>query len=105
MSSHLFEYHILKKHPQIIYFLQCFFDTPGLIMKKYGLPKPDMKVRVESAWSSIDLYDILVVIFDVDRHLTRFFFYYYTFSYLFLMSYTYMCMYLFMCMYICVYTI
>ncbi|KAL4565794.1 hypothetical protein LXL04_029900 [Taraxacum kok-saghyz] len=49
----------------------CFFDTPGLIMKKYGLPKPDMKVRVESAWSSIDLYDILVVIFDVDRHLTR----------------------------------
>ncbi|KAJ0750572.1 putative GTP binding domain, P-loop containing nucleoside triphosphate hydrolase [Helianthus annuus] len=50
----------------------CFFDTPGLIMRSSGLPKSDVKVRVESAWSSIDLYDTLVVIFDVHRHLTRF---------------------------------
>ncbi|KAK1407752.1 hypothetical protein QVD17_39378 [Tagetes erecta] len=49
----------------------CFFDTPGLIMRSSGLPKSDVKVRVESAWSSIDLYDMLVVIFDVHRHLTR----------------------------------
>ncbi|KAI7756932.1 hypothetical protein M8C21_014383 [Ambrosia artemisiifolia] len=49
----------------------CFFDTPGLIMRSGGLPKSDVKVRVESAWSSIDLYDMLVVIFDVHRHLTR----------------------------------
>lgn len=49
----------------------CFFDTPGLIMRSSGLPKPDIKVRVESAWSSVDLYDLLVVIFDVHRHLTR----------------------------------
>ncbi|PWA43257.1 GTP-binding family protein [Artemisia annua] len=49
----------------------CFFDTPGLIMRKGGLPKSDIKVRVESAWSSMDLYDVLVVIFDVHRHLTR----------------------------------
>ncbi|KAI3821397.1 hypothetical protein L1987_08964 [Smallanthus sonchifolius] len=49
----------------------CFFDTPGLIMRSSGLPKSDVKVRVESAWSSIDLYDMLIVIFDVHRHLTR----------------------------------
>lgn len=49
----------------------CFFDTPGLIMRSSGLPKSDIKVRVESAWSSVDLYDMLVVIFDVHRHLTR----------------------------------
>ncbi|KAD4385218.1 hypothetical protein E3N88_25386 [Mikania micrantha] len=49
----------------------CFFDTPGLIMRSSGLPKSDVKVRVESAWSSMDLYDVLVVIFDVHRHLTR----------------------------------
>ncbi|KAL8196661.1 hypothetical protein R6Q57_024634, partial [Mikania cordata] len=49
----------------------CFFDTPGLIMRSSGLPKSDVKVRVESAWSSMDLYDMLVVIFDVHRHLTR----------------------------------
>ncbi|XP_076951136.1 GTP-binding protein ERG-like [Bidens hawaiensis] len=49
----------------------CFFDTPGLIMRSSGLPKSDVKVRVESAWSSMDLYDTLVVIFDVHRHLTR----------------------------------
>lgn len=49
----------------------CFFDTPGLIMRSSGLPKSDIKVRVESAWSSMDLYDVLVVIFDVHRHLAR----------------------------------
>ncbi|CAH1453913.1 unnamed protein product [Lactuca virosa] len=49
----------------------CFFDTPGLIMRTNGLPKSDIRVRVESALSSVDLYDMLVVIFDVHRHLTR----------------------------------
>ncbi|XP_071693919.1 GTP-binding protein ERG [Rutidosis leptorrhynchoides] len=49
----------------------CFFDTPGLIMRSVGLPKSDIKVRVDSAWSSMDLYDVLVVLFDVHRHLTR----------------------------------
>ncbi|KZV46344.1 DNA polymerase eta [Dorcoceras hygrometricum] len=51
----------------------CFFDTPGLMLKKSGFPYNDIKVRNESAWSSICLYDVLIVIFDVHRHLTRFF--------------------------------
>ncbi|CAO2189336.1 unnamed protein product [Urochloa humidicola] len=29
----------------------------------------DITVRVESAWSSINLYDLLIVMFDVSRHL------------------------------------
>ncbi|KAK4564496.1 hypothetical protein RGQ29_006530 [Quercus rubra] len=49
----------------------CFFDTPGLMLDKSGYIHKDMKVRVESAWSSVNLYDVLIVIFDVDRHLTR----------------------------------
>ncbi|KAF8364708.1 hypothetical protein HHK36_033318 [Tetracentron sinense] len=48
----------------------CFFDTPGLMLKSGGYPcKTDVKVRVESAWSSVSLYDVLIVIFDVHRHL------------------------------------
>ncbi|KAJ4975076.1 hypothetical protein NE237_000182 [Protea cynaroides] len=50
----------------------CFFDTPGLMLKSSGYPyKTDMNVRVESAWSSVDLYDVLIVIFDVHRHLSK----------------------------------
>lgn len=49
----------------------CFFDTPGLMLKKNGFPCNDIKVRNESAWSSVNLYDTLIVIFDVHRHLTR----------------------------------
>ncbi|XP_044495251.1 GTP-binding protein ERG [Mangifera indica] len=49
----------------------CFFDTPGLMLKKSGLPYKDIKVRVESAWSSVDLFEVLVVVFDVHRHLTK----------------------------------
>ncbi|XP_019150769.1 PREDICTED: GTP-binding protein ERG [Ipomoea nil] len=49
----------------------CFFDTPGLMLKKNGFPYRDMKVRVQSAWSSVSLYDVLLVIFDVHRHLTN----------------------------------
>lgn len=49
----------------------CFFDTPGLILNRGGYPSKDIKVRVECAWSAIDLYDILIVIFDVHRHLDR----------------------------------
>ncbi|GER41024.1 GTP-binding protein ERG [Striga asiatica] len=52
-------------------FMQCFFDTPGLMLKKSGFPYNDIKVRNESAWSSINLYDVLIVIFDIHRHITR----------------------------------
>ncbi|KAK9133811.1 hypothetical protein Scep_013339 [Stephania cephalantha] len=49
----------------------CFFDTPGLMLKTGGYPyRTDVRVRVESAWSSIDLYDVLIVLFDVNRHLS-----------------------------------
>ncbi|KAF0899511.1 hypothetical protein E2562_019994 [Oryza meyeriana var. granulata] len=47
----------------------CFFDTPGLMLGHHGLPHRDITVRVESAWSSINLYDLLIVMFDVNRHL------------------------------------
>ncbi|KAH7654566.1 GTP-binding protein Era protein [Dioscorea alata] len=57
---------ITKANTQI-----CLFDTPGLMIGHHGYPyKTDVKVRVESAWSSIELYDLLIVIFDVKRHLT-----------------------------------
>lgn len=49
----------------------CFFDTPGLMLKKSGFPYNDIKVRMQSVWSSVGLFDVLVVIFDVHRHLTR----------------------------------
>ncbi|CAI9109000.1 OLC1v1008728C4 [Oldenlandia corymbosa var. corymbosa] len=49
----------------------CFFDTPGLMLRKSGFPYNDIKVRMESAWSSISLFDVLLVIFDVDRHIKR----------------------------------
>ncbi|XP_028787103.1 GTP-binding protein ERG-like [Neltuma alba] len=49
----------------------CFFDTPGLSLTCKGYPHRDVKSRVESAWSSINLYDVLLVVFDVHRHLTR----------------------------------
>ncbi|KAF3325747.1 GTP-binding protein ERG [Carex littledalei] len=49
----------------------CFFDTPGLMIGSHGHPKAtDVRFRVESAWNTINLYDILIVIFDVHRHLT-----------------------------------
>ncbi|AQK40989.1 GTP-binding protein ERG [Zea mays] len=35
----------------------------------HGFPYRDVTVRVESAWSSINLYDLLIVMFDVNRHL------------------------------------
>ncbi|KAK1325996.1 GTP-binding protein ERG [Acorus calamus] len=47
----------------------CFFDTPGLISKRDR--RPGVKVRVESAWGSLNLYDMLIVIVDVHRHLTK----------------------------------
>lgn len=49
----------------------CFFDTPGLTLNRGGYPSKDIKVRVECAWSAISLYDVLIVIFDVHRHLNR----------------------------------
>ncbi|KAL3616681.1 hypothetical protein CASFOL_039075 [Castilleja foliolosa] len=49
----------------------CFFDTPGLMLKKSGYPYNDIKVRNENAWSSVNLYDVLIVIFDIHRHITR----------------------------------
>ncbi|XP_047958068.1 GTP-binding protein ERG-like isoform X1 [Salvia hispanica] len=49
----------------------CFFDTPGLMLKKSGFPYNDIKVRNESAWGSVSLYNVLIVVFDVHRHITR----------------------------------
>ncbi|KAI3939475.1 hypothetical protein MKW98_022343, partial [Papaver atlanticum] len=50
----------------------CFFDTPGLMLRSGGHPcKTDVGVRVESAWSSVNLYDVLMVVFDVYRHLSK----------------------------------
>ncbi|KAJ9183323.1 hypothetical protein P3X46_007191 [Hevea brasiliensis] len=49
----------------------CFFDTPGIMLKKNGYPYKDMKARVENAWCAVDLYDMIMVVFDVHRHLTR----------------------------------
>ncbi|CAI0550673.1 unnamed protein product [Linum tenue] len=49
----------------------CFFDTPGLMLNSRGYAYKDVKTRVENAWSTIGLYDVLIVIFDVHRHLTR----------------------------------
>lgn len=51
--------------------MQCFFDTPGLMLNCGGFPYRDVKARVESAWSSVNLYEVLIVMFDVHRHLTR----------------------------------
>ncbi|KAJ3693512.1 hypothetical protein LUZ60_008992 [Juncus effusus] len=49
----------------------CFFDTPGLLIGHHGYPyRTDVKVRVESAWNTINLYDLLIVIFDVNRHIS-----------------------------------
>ncbi|CAI8605397.1 unnamed protein product [Vicia faba] len=49
----------------------CFFDTPGLMLNCGGFPYRDVKARVESAWSSVNLYEVLIVMFDVHRHLTK----------------------------------
>ncbi|EEF45672.1 GTP-binding protein ERG [Ricinus communis] len=49
----------------------CFFDTPGLMLKSNGYSYKDVKARVENAWSTVNLYDMLMVVFDVHRHLTR----------------------------------
>lgn len=51
--------------------IQCFFDTPGLMLKKSGFPYSDIKVRNDSAWGSVSLYDVLIVVFDVHRHIIR----------------------------------
>lgn len=49
----------------------CIFDTPGITFNISGYPHKDMTVRVKSVWSSVNLYDVLIVLFDVHRHLTR----------------------------------
>ncbi|CAH8382096.1 unnamed protein product [Eruca vesicaria subsp. sativa] len=48
----------------------CFFDTPGLMLKKSGYGYKDIKARVQNAWTSVDLFDVLIVMFDVHRHLS-----------------------------------
>ncbi|KAH9315648.1 hypothetical protein KI387_024275, partial [Taxus chinensis] len=48
-----------------------FFDTPGLMLNYAGHPYKDVRQRVESAWSSVELYDLLIVVIDAHRHLTR----------------------------------
>ncbi|KAL0352652.1 UNVERIFIED_CONTAM: GTP-binding protein ERG, partial [Sesamum angustifolium] len=49
----------------------CFFDTPGLMLKKSGFPYNDIKVRNESAWSSVNLYDVLIVFLIPDSRVVR----------------------------------
>ncbi|XP_065850080.1 GTP-binding protein ERG [Euphorbia lathyris] len=49
----------------------CFFDTPGLMLKSNGYPYKDIKARVDNVWNAAHLYDMLMVVFDVHRHLTR----------------------------------
>ncbi|KAL3616706.1 hypothetical protein CASFOL_039100 [Castilleja foliolosa] len=41
------------------------------MLKKNGFPYNDIKVRNESALSSLNLYDVLIVIFDIHSHITR----------------------------------
>ncbi|MCH96144.1 GTP-binding ERG-like protein, partial [Trifolium medium] len=48
--------------------LCCFMI--GLTLNYAGFPYRDVKARVESAWSSVNLYEVLIVIFDVHRHIT-----------------------------------
>ncbi|AQK58807.1 hypothetical protein ZEAMMB73_Zm00001d053128 [Zea mays] len=43
--------------------------TDWLMLGHHGFPYRDVTVPVESAWSSINLYDLLIVMFDVNRHL------------------------------------
>ncbi|KAG5549393.1 hypothetical protein RHGRI_014666 [Rhododendron griersonianum] len=63
---------VVTKGNTQIFVDQCFFDTPGITQRRMGYAyKDDIKVRVESAWSSVDLYDVVIVIFDVHRHLSR----------------------------------
>ena len=63
--------HLIKDFFLILMPTQCFFDTPGLMLKKSGFPYNDIKVRNESAWGSVSLYNVLIVVFDVHRHITR----------------------------------
>ncbi|KAK6933475.1 GTP binding domain, partial [Dillenia turbinata] len=57
---------------KLAYFI-VFFYMPGLMLKNNGYPHSSMRVRVQGAWSSVDLYDVLLVLFDVHRHLKRYF--------------------------------
>lgn len=41
------------------------------MLNSSGFPSSDVKARIESAWSSVGLYDVLIVVFDVHRHLSR----------------------------------
>ncbi|XP_078433327.1 GTP-binding family protein isoform X1 [Wolffia australiana] len=46
-------------------------SSKWLMIGHHGYPyKNDVKIRVESAWKYLDCYDILIVLFDVHRHLT-----------------------------------
>lgn len=70
-NFHLFFSYIILFTEYFVYcFFQCFFDTPGLLIGHSDYPKTtDVRVRVESAWKTINLYDVLIVIFDAHRHL------------------------------------
>ncbi|AQK50159.1 GTP-binding protein ERG [Zea mays] len=59
---------------QIPWLGQKWLQSPArqilrLMLGHHGFPYRDVTVRVESAWSSINLYDLLIVMFDVNRHL------------------------------------
>ncbi|XP_048501522.1 GTP-binding protein ERG-like [Beta vulgaris subsp. vulgaris] len=42
-----------------------------IICLKIGHPSRDTNARIQSSWNSVNLYDVLMIIFDVHRHLTR----------------------------------
>lgn len=49
-----------------------FFDTPGVMVSSSGRPySADVTQRSESAWRSLFLYDVLLVIIDAHRHLVK----------------------------------
>jgi GTP-binding protein Era len=49
-----------------------FFDTPGVMLSSSGRPySTDVTQRSESAWRSLFLYDVLLVMIDARRHLER----------------------------------
>lgn len=49
-----------------------FFDTPGVMRSSSGrFYSADVTQRTESAWGSLFLYDVLIVMIDAHRHLIK----------------------------------
>ncbi|KAK4798326.1 hypothetical protein SAY86_030652 [Trapa natans] len=66
------KFHILYAYDilglQFSRFYVCFASFLSMI---FTAGFPIKKVRVENAWSTIGLFDVLIVMFDTHRHLTR----------------------------------